>query len=130
MAPPPVCARQVTLNLPPTARMDIFDISALLLVVALAWLWLDSLTTRETAIAATKAACQSENLLLLDDTVAITRIGVARNDDGEVRLQRIYGFEYSDTGNNRRTGSLAMLGSRVLVVNLNLVVATPPTTMH
>ena len=110
--------------------MDIFDISALLLVVALAWLWLDSLTTRETAIAATKAACQSENLLLLDDTVAITRIGVARNDDGELRLQRIYGFEYSDTGNNRRTGSLAMLGSRVLVVNLNLVVATPPTTMH
>ena len=99
--------------------MDFFDILALLLFAGGGWLWYDSLNAREKAIAAAKSACASEDLLLLDDTVAITRLGVGRDDDGVVRLRRVYGFEYSDTGNNRHAGSIVMLGSRVLVINLN-----------
>jgi hypothetical protein len=100
--------------------MELFDLLALLLLAATGWLWLDSLKARETAVAAAKAACTAESLLLLDDTVAITRIGFGRDDDGVLRVRRIYGFEYSDTGNDRTTGSIAMLGSQVLVINLNL----------
>ena len=100
--------------------MDLLDLLGLLLLAATAWLWLDSLNAREMAVSAAKAACNSERLLLLDDTVSITRISLARNSDGVLRIRRIYGFEYSDTGNDRTAGSIAMLGSRVLVINLNL----------
>ena len=64
-------------------------------------------------------AVAADDLLLLDATVAIARLGVSRNDDGAPRLRRVYGFEYSDTGNDRHPGSIVMLGSRVLVINLN-----------
>lgn len=100
--------------------MDLLDLLGLLLLGAVAWLWLDSLKARETAVAAAKAACNSERLVLLDDTVAIQRIGLARDGDGVSHVRRVYGFEYSDTGNDRTAASLVMLGSRVLVINLNL----------
>ncbi len=100
--------------------MDFLDLLGLLLLAATAWLWLDSLKARETAVAATKAACNAEQLLLLDDTVAIMQLGLARDGEGVLRIRRIYGFEYSDTGNDRTAGSIVMLGSRVLVINLNL----------
>ena len=100
--------------------MDLLDILGLLLFAGGGWLWYDSLDAREKAVAAAKSACASEDLLLLDDTVAITRLRLGRDDDSVVRLRRVYGFEYSDTGNDRRTGSLVMLGRRVLVINLNL----------
>ena len=100
--------------------MDLLDLLGLMLLAATAWLWLDSLKAREMAVSAAKAACNAERLLLLDDTVAITRISLFRDDDGVLRMRRIYGFEYSDTGDDRSTGSIVMLGSRVLVVNLNL----------
>lgn len=100
--------------------MDLLDLLGLLLLAATAWLWLDSLKAREAAVAATKAACVSEELLLLDDTVAIARLRFARDGDGVLRIQRVYGFEYSDTGNDRHSGSVVMLGSRVLVINIRL----------
>ncbi len=110
--------------------MDALDVLGLLLLLGAAWLWLDSLKAREAAVAAAKAACNTEELLLLDDTVAIRRVWLGRNDDGEVRIRRVYSFEYSDTGNNRNSGSLAMLGSRVLVISLNLPDAPPPALLH
>jgi hypothetical protein len=100
--------------------MDFFDLLGLLLLAAAGWLWLDSLKARETAVSAARSACDAEQLLLLDDTVAIQRIGLGRDDDSVLRVRRVYGFEYSDTGNDRTAGSIVMLGSRVLVINLNL----------
>ena len=50
--------------------MDLLDILALLLFFAIGWLWLDSLNAREAAVSAAKAACNSEDLLFLDDTWA------------------------------------------------------------
>ena len=100
--------------------MDFFDILALLLFAGGGWLWYDSLNAREKAIAAAKSSCASDDLLLLDETVAIAQLGVGRNDDGAPRLRRVYGFEYSDTGNDRSRGSVALLGAHVLVINLAL----------
>ena len=100
--------------------MDLLELLGLLLLVATGWLWLDSLKAREAAVAAAKAACVSEDLLLLDDTVAIARLRLVRDGDGVMRIQRTYSFEYSDTGNDRHSGSVIMLGSRVLVINIRL----------
>lgn len=88
-----------------------------LLVLALALggvaLWMDSLRARETAIAAGRSACARYGLQLLDDTVAFTRLRLARDPGGRVRLKRTYAFEFTDTGNNRRHGSIVMLGPQV-----------------
>lgn len=100
--------------------MDFFDLLGLLLLGGTAWLWLDSLKAREAAVAAAKAACRAEDLLLLDDTVAIARLRFARDGEGVLRIQRVYGFEYSDTGNDRHSGSVVMLGSRIVVINIRL----------
>ncbi|MHB1173591.1 MAG: DUF3301 domain-containing protein [Sulfuriferula sp.] len=85
---------------------------------ALAWFWLDSLKTREIAIAAAKRACDTDAVQLLDDTVAMASIRLARNPNGQVSLRRFYRFEFSDTGDNRRGGMVLMLGSAVENVRL------------
>ena len=108
--------------------MDLLDLFGFLLLGGGAWFWLDSLNARQQAISATKAACNSEGLQLLDDTVAIHRLSVRRDSDGVLRIHRIYDFEYSDTGNDRHAGSIVMLGSRVLVINLNFR-RPPPLTL-
>lgn len=100
--------------------MDFLELLGLLLLAATGWLWFESLKAREAAVAAAKAACVLEDLLLLDDTVAIARLRFARDGEGVLRIQRVYGFEYSDTGNDRHSGSVVMLGSRVLVINIKL----------
>jgi len=38
-------------------------------------------------------------------------------------LQRVYTFEYSDTGDNRRCGSVVLLGHNVSMINIGLRLA-------
>lgn len=83
---------------------------ALLLLFAATFLWIDTLRAREAALAAGRAACKRYGLLMLDDTVAVTKTRLARNAEGRLRLARTYGFEFSDTGNNRRHGLIFILG--------------------
>jgi len=85
----------------------------LLLLAALVWLWFDSMRARERALALGKRACERDGLMFLDETVACIALGFARNADGRMALRRTYGFEFSDTGNNRRSGSIVMLGGEV-----------------
>lgn len=100
--------------------MDFLDLTGLLLLAAAGWLWLDSLKAREVAVSIARSACKAESMLLLDDTVAIAKLSLARGDEGQAALRRVYDFEYSDTGNDRWPGTIVMLGSQVIVVNLNL----------
>ena len=93
--------------------MDLFELLALALLAVVAWLWLDSLKARETGIRAAHQACAEEGLQLLDDTVVIRSLRPARDDEGQLKLRRVYAFEYSDNGDNRRSGSVTMLGQRV-----------------
>ncbi|HUQ74612.1 MAG TPA: DUF3301 domain-containing protein [Burkholderiales bacterium] len=91
---------------------------ALLLIVLGVLLWADSLKARERAITAGRSACERYQLQFLDDTVAFTRLRLARDDEGQVRLRRTYTFEFSDTGNNRRHGAIVMLGAEVADLHL------------
>jgi hypothetical protein len=106
------------------------EIFSLLLLVAIVWLWMDSLKAREIAVRAARAACAADGLLLLDDTVAIANLKPVRDDDGRVKLQRAYDFEYSDTGNNRLKGSIVLLGDRVTLLNVGLRVPPITPTLH
>ena len=106
------------------------ELVGILLLAALAWLWFDSLKAREAAIAAAREACAAEGLMLLDATVAISGLKVARDDDGRLRLQRAYDFEYSNTGDNRLKGSVVLLGHEVVVLNVGPGLAREVRTLH
>ncbi len=84
--------------------------SAIALIVLGIFLWLDSLRARERAVRAGRSACERYAVQFLDDTVAFARMRLARDEAGQLRLARTYTFEFSDTGNNRRHGSIVMLG--------------------
>ena len=106
------------------------EIVGILVLGALVWLWLDSLKAREAAVRAARAACAAEGLMLLDDTVAISGLKPARDEEGRLKLQRAYDFEYSDTGDNRLQGSVVLLGHRVVILNVGLRVAPAVQTLH
>jgi hypothetical protein len=94
------------------------------------WLWLDSLRARDCGIAAARSACHAEDLQLLDDTVSIASLRPARNDDGRLLLRRVYNFEYSDTGDNRRNGSVVLLGHQVVLLNVGLRAVPAERKLH
>jgi hypothetical protein len=112
--------------------LPVFDLIGLAILAGGGWLWLDSLRARDIGIAAARSACAAEDLQLLDDTVSIGSLKPARNADGRLLLRRMYTFEYSDTGDNRRNGSVVLLGRQVVLLNVGLRPAPLPVyrTLH
>ncbi|WP_226408816.1 MULTISPECIES: DUF3301 domain-containing protein [Dechloromonas] len=113
------------------AAMPIYETIFLLLAGSGIWLWLDTLKAREIGIQAAQRACAEEGLQFLDETVVGQRASLARDDAGQLRLRRVYLFEYSDTGDNRRSGSVTLLGHDVEILhvrpNLYVVPKAPET---
>ena len=83
------------------------------------WFWLESMQARERAIAAALHACKSMNVQFLDQTAALESLKPARNAEGRVVLRRIYGFEFSVAGVERRHGRAIMRGQRLEQVQLD-----------
>lgn len=114
--------------------MSVHELFLLLLAAGGIWLWLDSLSAREVGVRAAQAGCAEEGLQFLDETVVIRSVRPARDDAGRLRLRRIYAFEFSETGHDRREGSVALLGHDVEWLNIRprLYVVPPasPTTLH
>lgn len=93
-------------------------IGILIVMGAGLWFWRDSLGAREQARAASAHACRQSNLQLLDDTVALERLWMRRDRDGRLKLERLYLFEFTDTGQRRQVGSVLLVGWRVEVLHL------------
>jgi len=105
----------------------LLEIAVVAALAAAGWFLWSSLRAREAANAAIRPACRAEGYLFLDDTVALDRIRLRRNDEGRALIERVYRFDYSDTGDNRRRGYVTLLGARVEEVALGpAVVDTAP----
>jgi len=78
-------------------------------VLAGGWLWSDSMRAREIALASCRDACHRAGLQLLDDTVSMASLRPMRDANGRVALRRVYIFEFTDTGDNRRHGSVIVM---------------------
>ena len=89
------------------------EAAAILLILAGALLWADSLRARERAVRAGRTACERYDLQFLDDTVSFARLRLGRDEEGQLKIARTYTFEFSDTGNNRRHGAIVMLGGEL-----------------
>lgn len=90
-----------------------WEVGAIVVIAAGIFLWLDSLRARERAVQAGRAACQRYELQFLDETVSFTKLRLARDQEGQLKIARTYTFEFSDTGNNRRHGAIVMLGGQL-----------------
>lgn len=95
------------------------EIAFIVLVLVGVW-WYSGSVARDAAIRAARRACQQQSLQLLDETVALSRTRLRRDGSGRVRLWRQFVFEFTDTGERRRAGTLELLGQRVLSLHLEL----------
>ena len=93
--------------------MEIAEILTLLIVALGGWVLWGNLKTREIANGAIRAMCNAHGLLFLNDTVALESLWPVRDDEGRLRLRRVYSFEYSDTGHDRRKGSVTLIAETV-----------------
>jgi hypothetical protein len=91
---------------------------AILVLIAAVFAWADGMKARERAVAAGREACERYGLQLLDDTVASARLRFVRDEEGHLKVQRTYTFEFSDTGNNRRHGAIVTLGGELADLQL------------
>lgn len=81
----------------------------LLLAAVAAWLW-HGHGIRERALQRVKQHCKQVDIELLDGNVAFQRLGIVRDARGRRRLSRIYGFEFTVTGEQRHSGRILMFG--------------------
>ncbi len=89
-----------------------------------------NLKAREIANVAIREACRTEYLLFLNDTAGLESLWFVRDDDGRMRLRRIYGFEYSDTGHERRRGSVTLIGNAVAAVDVGVRLPQEGQSLH
>lgn len=83
----------------------------------LALLWLSGARAREQAAAISRKACEREGYQLLDDSVALQRVGLRWTSQG-LRLRRMFRFDYSIDGTLRETGYVLLLGQQLESVHI------------
>ncbi len=94
---------------------DLVVISLLLLAY---WYWHTAQSSKALALQATKSRCAALELLMLDDYVALTRLGLKKNAAGKWQVYRCYAFEFASTGDERYNGVCTVLGDRVLSIEM------------
>ncbi|RVU83271.1 DUF3301 domain-containing protein [Leucothrix sargassi] len=94
-----------------------------LLVIALlaliAWFWYDSARAKETATKAAAQACQTIQAQLLDQTVSLKKLSLARNTQGRIAIRRAYNFELSENRQDRAVGRVLLLAQAIESVQLD-----------
>lgn len=88
----------------------LLDLLILAIPACLARLWWTGSKARELAIGHARLACRQRQLQFLDQTVALTRVKLARAAAGSSCLLREYDFEFTDQGQFRDTASVTMRG--------------------
>jgi hypothetical protein len=98
--------------------MGFTEVVALMAAVCAGALLWGNLKAREAANSAIRQACQEHQLLFLNDTVALESLWPVRDANGVLRLRRLYSFEYSDTGHNRRKGTVSMIAGNIFALSV------------
>lgn len=85
-------------------------IIVLLILAGLIYFWLDSMKSKEVAMAYAAKECQSINVQLLDQTVSLKSIKPIRDRRGRLVFKRIYTFDFSIHGSERSEGRVILEG--------------------
>ena len=97
----------------------LFAIAMLLLVTAAFLFWNDSLKARERMVQTCARLCRELKVQFLDETVSLSSLSLRRSSHGWPEFTRVYGFEFSGTGQDRWQGRAVLAGQRVLSVQLD-----------
>ncbi|TWR89789.1 DUF3301 domain-containing protein [Pseudomonas saxonica] len=89
----------------------------MLLAAGAAWLWHNH-GLRERALARVKQHCKNLDIELLDENVALKKIGFIADAHGRKRLARVYNFEFTVTGEHRHTGTITQFGAHSAKIDL------------
>lgn len=99
--------------------LSLADLFILLLFASTgAWLWRGH-GIRERALALVRRHCEKIDVILLDDNVALRRLRLLRDAQGRRRLARVYGFEFTVTGEQRHVGNISMFGQHLGQIELD-----------
>jgi hypothetical protein len=88
---------------------DLATLFLLLILLAIAGVWLMLSRARDRAIQEARQRCQQYGLQLLDETVGLSGVRL-RRFRGQRVLERRYSFEVSIDGDDREAGHLWMIG--------------------
>lgn len=87
-------------------------------LAALAWFWFDSLRARELALRTGARACADINVQFLDQSVSVEQLRFGRDTRGQLTFRRVFSFDFSDNGADRRRGKIVIVGRQVQSVTL------------
>lgn len=88
----------------------------LLVIAAIALYWASAVNARDRARNRARNFCQSQGWQLLDQTVTLRSLWPARSPEGRLQWRRVYRFDFSPDGGNRRSGELTMIGPRLIEI--------------
>ena len=89
----------------------------LVLATGAAWLWHNH-GMRERALERVKQHCNKLDIELLDENVALKKIGFIADAKGRRRLARVYNFEFTVTGDQRHAGTITQFGAHSAKIEL------------
>ena len=78
--------------------------------------WWQSDKIKRMTVAYVKRYCRQHDLQLLDQTTVLKKIWLGRDEDGVIQIGRRYQFEFSTTGEQRHSGGISLLGTKLLAV--------------
>jgi len=96
------------------------DILLILLLIAAVAFWWYSTQSREVATSLARQACKRCGVQLLDETVSLAKLRLRRTHKGHIGIARWYTFEFSTSGLDRRSGTLGLLGGKLLDMHLEV----------
>ena len=99
--------------------MTLSDLLWMVLFASVIAYWLNAMRAKELARHEAKRLCQQSNVLILDDTVSLKKIGFKRNSLGQMSFLRAYDFEFTLDGEFRYKGEVSLLGQQVLDSHLD-----------
>lgn len=78
--------------------------------------WWQSDKIKRVTVAYVRRYCRHRDLQLLDQTTVLRGIWLGRDEDGYLQIGRRYQFEFSTTGEQRYSGGIALLGTKLISV--------------
>lgn len=83
-----------------------------------AWYWWRAKAIKDFVLQAARRYCKTMDVDLLDDAVYLRGLWFKRDDQGRLRVWRRFLFDFTSTGEERYTGRVIMLGSKILNMEL------------
>lgn len=98
--------------------LELSDLALFFGLLWFGWYALQVAKLKEATLQLVLRRCEADGVQLLDSTVVLRKLGLARDASGWLRLRRIYTFEFTATGADRYPGMVSMLGGRLEAMDL------------